>query len=270
MPSTIDKRNSSGTRPYRDVRALTRGLKILEALSELGWATPSELHKHTGIDRGTIYRLLSTLTECGYVTRKSEDGRAGLGQSIRRLKENLRDDDLMLQIMAPHLEKLLLKVYWPSDLAILKSGILTIQNATHARSPWTFHRATIGKTRSLTRSALGLATLSALNAEELTATLELALRARGADQEDLQNRPLIDRMIKEVHARGYALSIGQIDENVSAIALPVQSSQRVLGALNVVFFRDTLSPDQAAEQLLPALSDCVRAIEMSLQESLAI
>lgn len=58
---------------YPRVRALERGLELIVALSELGWATPGELAKYTGIHRTTIYRLLSTLELSGYVHCKPGD-----------------------------------------------------------------------------------------------------------------------------------------------------------------------------------------------------
>ncbi|GEO86941.1 hypothetical protein RNA01_38730 [Ciceribacter naphthalenivorans] len=56
---------------------------------------------------------------------------------------------------------------------------------------------------------------------------------------------------------------------ISAIALPVRSRRRVVGAINIVFFRRALSPEEAARKYLDPLRDCVRRAEQALAERLA-
>jgi hypothetical protein len=63
---------------YRDVRALRRGLEIIEALSRTGWLRPTDLAKITGIDRSTIYRIVNTLEDKGFAARRREDGAIAL------------------------------------------------------------------------------------------------------------------------------------------------------------------------------------------------
>lgn len=86
---------------YRSVRALERGLRLLEALSDLGWAKPGALSAHTGIDRTTVYRLIGTLEDLGYVVRREEDGAIGLHRRLARISDSARDSSALAQAAEP-------------------------------------------------------------------------------------------------------------------------------------------------------------------------
>jgi IclR family mhp operon transcriptional activator len=57
------------------VRALVRGLKILRYLNSRGSARPAEVASALDIPRPTVYRLLQTMEEAGYVLFSASDSR---------------------------------------------------------------------------------------------------------------------------------------------------------------------------------------------------
>ncbi len=246
-------------RAYRDVRALSRGLKLLEALAEFGWAKPSMLSSATGLDRATIYRLLETFTALGYVTRRAEDGGFAMTRRIRWLAAGVRDDDMVLTIVGRHLADLVREVKWPSDFARLLNGRITIEESTHSLSPVTFHRATIGQGRSILRSSLGQAILSVLKPEEIPAVLDLARKVDGAGGDLDLDPKAVARIVSQVRRSGYASAVGSFDPNVSAIAVPLRAGETI-GAINIVFFRKVMSPKEAASRFLDPLRHCVDSI----------
>lgn len=56
---------------------------------------------------------------------------------------------------------LLDQVSWGSDFAVFEHGSAMIHESTHSFSPFSIHRSMVGRRRSLVRSALGYAMLSA-------------------------------------------------------------------------------------------------------------
>ena len=50
-----------------NVRALSRGLNIMRLLNRVGAARVGEIALELGLPRTTVYRLLNTLEEDGYV-----------------------------------------------------------------------------------------------------------------------------------------------------------------------------------------------------------
>jgi len=254
---------------YKDVRSLGRGMRILEALGELGWVKLGTLSAYVEIDRSTVYRLVNTLSQMGYLVRRREDGAVALTSKIARIADGVRDDDLIAQTVAPFMRDLTDVVLWPSDFASFTGGAVTIQVSTHQMSPMSLHRGLIGKHRPLIRSALGRAILSEMEPNELDAALAIAGRLGSPDARDIRDRVVVDRIIREVRKTGYASSVGATEANISAIALPVRSKRRVVGAINIVFFRSALSPEEAARKYLDPLRDCVRRAEQALAETLA-
>ncbi|MBX3529444.1 MAG: helix-turn-helix domain-containing protein [Rhizobiaceae bacterium] len=249
---------------YKDVRSLSRGLAIIEALGQLGWAKLGKLSAFTGIDRTTTYRLVSTLIEEGYVVRREEDGAVALSSKLVTISQNLNDNDLVSQVVIRHLSALTRAIKWPSDFAVLSRGALRIAASTHSESPMSLHRAMVGNTRPLFRSALGKAYLAALPPGELDEVLMLVRGWDGADGVDAQAPAAIARSLAEVRQRGYAAAEGTTEAKFSAIALPLVHRTAVLGAVNVIFMRSALTPGEAAQRYLPRLSEAVGRIAADL------
>lgn len=254
----------SGT--YRNVRALERGLRLLELLGERGWCAPGALARASGIDRSSVYRLLNTLTELGFVVRRREDGMVNLTPRLGHIAEGVKNDDLHAQIAAPFLRKLTAEVLWPSDFASLSLGKVVIRFSTHKISPMTIYRSVIGESRGLLRSALGKAIFSAMTEQELEAARTTIYDLGGPDHEDMRNDQLLRAVIEKTRRDGYASSIGETNSKISAIALPVFGpSGSGIGAINLIYFTSAMSATQAAERYLPALRSCTSAVEKALQ-----
>jgi IclR family mhp operon transcriptional activator len=257
-----------GEAVYKDVRSLSRGLAIIEALGSFGWIKLGQLSTHTGIDRTTVYRLVNTLADDGYVTRRREDGAVGLSNKLLNISQNLRSNDLAAQIVFRHLKALTQLIKWPSDFAVLSQGALRIAASTHGDSPMSIHRAMVGNTRPLFRSALGKAYLAALPEDELAEILELARTWDGVDAADARATEKIKRALEDVRVAGYASAVGTTESKISAIALPVHQSGTVVGSVNVIFLRRAMAGGEAAERYLSKLRATVAAIEEELAGSI--
>lgn len=267
------ERSSSGSpssqvgRPYRPVGSLERGLKLLEALVDLGWGSPAELARYTGIDRSSVYRLLNTLVSAGYAVRRADDGRYSLPPKPSHLAFRISADDLEVKVAQEELDQLVGRIGWPSDYANLVGGQLTILASSHRLTTMTFYRRLVGERRPLVRSALGRALLAAMSADQLAQTLAVVEQIGGPDADEVRERRALLQILDEVRARGYGFSPGLIDSNVSAIALPLLRQQRPIGAVNIVFFSSVMSPEKAARDLLGPLKDSIRRIEQRIERA---
>lgn len=253
--------HSPETTPYAPVRALSRGLGLLQALSRLGPAGPAQLAAATGIDRTTTYRLLETLRAGGFVSRSENDNVYALTAAVRQLGDGFTDRDLIGQTVAPELGQLLTEVKWPSDFAVFEAGRMVIRESTHRFSHFSPFRAMIGRAHGLTGSALGRAALAAATPGERRHMLDLATTEAGEP-------PLApghaEALCAEVAARGYAQSVDGAEKGISAIALPVRGPTRALCALNIVFYTSAMRPQEAARRHLAALAATVARIEARL------
>jgi len=251
--------------PYTEVRALERGLTLIEALGEIGWSGPADLARHTGIDRSTIYRLLSTMVGAGFVVRRPQDSKYFLSSKFRALSFGIQDQDRRALLVSEPLKDLVHEIKWPSDFVMLTAGRLVIIDSNHPQTTMTFYRAVIGQTRPILRSSLGRAMLAAMSEEELQNAIQTILLADGPDAEEVRDRAAVGAVIETTRERGYALSIGELTPEVTAIALPVMSGGTVAGAINVVFFSSAFKMAQV-ETYLDALRRCVTRVEQAFMQ----
>lgn len=250
--------------PYREVRSLERGLVLLETLARIGWATPTRLARETGIQRSTIYRIMNTLEQLDYVTRREEDGTYFLTSKMNCVGCEVTDEDVEIDIISQALARLVGQIHWPSDFAVLHSGRLTIMASNHRMTTMSNFRGLIGAQRSLVRSALGRALLAAMADDQLNCALELVKLCGGPDSVEIGNREIVEQAIDDTRRRGYGASNGFIDPKFGAIALPVHRARGELGAINIVYYRSAMSCEEAAERYLGTLGASVAEIEQRI------
>lgn len=249
---------------YPRVRALSRGLAILSELNASGPGSAQDLAKRTGLNRTTTYRLLDTLNEDGFVTYSQDSGLFSPTPEVQRLSDGLTIRDELSQAALPAMFALTREVNWPSDFAVFDSGFVVIRESTHPFSPFSIHRRLIGKRRSLVRSALGRAIVAAAGPSLRRDMLEITAASDHLDAAIARDNAAIKRLVWQVKQNGYASSVGESEENISAIALPVFKGGRVLGSLNIVFFRRSMTPQTAASRYLDSLRNAVNTIEAGL------
>jgi IclR family mhp operon transcriptional activator len=246
---------------HRPVRALSRGLTLIGELSANGPSSAQQLARRAGLNRTTCYRLLHTLEQDGFVVFDQGSAQFGLTPQVRMLGEGVSTRDLASQAALPPMFGLLEKVSWPSDFGVFELGSVLIRESTHSFSPFSIYRSLVGRRRSLLRSALGRAILSAAPAALRREMLEIAASFVPDDAPLAKDRRFIDRIVAQTEKDGYASSVGETVQGISGIALPIAGSGPVLGSLNIVFFSSAMTPKTAARRYLHSMTQSVRDIE---------
>src|ERR1700737_2958743 len=103
----------------RPIRALTRGLDALTVLNSRDGATVSEVAQEIRLPRTTVYRILETLCNSGFVFRDAADDRYRLTVEVRGLSDGFDDEAWVTQIAKPFIHDLCRKVVWPVSIAPL-------------------------------------------------------------------------------------------------------------------------------------------------------
>jgi IclR family mhp operon transcriptional activator len=246
---------------HRSVRALSRGLALIGELNTSGPSSAQELARKSGLNRTTCYRLLQTLQQDGYVTFDDKSALFGLTPQVRRLSEGLSTQDLSRQAALPPMFSLLEQVSWPSDFAVFELGSMMIRESTHSFSPFSVHRSMVGLGRSLVRSALGRAVLTAATPAQRREMLEICASLVPEDAALARDRRYVSRFVARTRACGYASSVGETEQGISAIAVPIGGVGPVIGSLNIVFFTSAMTPEVAARRYLRSLKQAAQDIE---------
>src|SRR5437899_2383379 len=102
----------------KTIGSLHRGLQVLQVLHDVRAASLHDLHRETGIPKSTLIRILHTLHADGLVWQRIADG-AFLPSHIVQRRSRLDDDAAWLsEIASPVLERLCMRVPWPSVLSV--------------------------------------------------------------------------------------------------------------------------------------------------------
>src|SRR5208283_4670980 len=166
----------------KPIRSFARGLAVLSALNRHGSATALTLARETGVPRATVYRLLQTLFDDGYVGRGTADDRFHLRLKVRGLSEGFEDEQWITAIAGPAVLELTRRIAWPCDVSTLDGLKMVIHETTHRIAPLSIDRNMVGQELPILSSASGLAYISFLPKEEQQTLL--GLLARSGDPRD--------------------------------------------------------------------------------------
>lgn len=248
----------------KPVRSFTRGLAVLEALNAQGSATPLELARHTGIARGTVYRLLQTLLDAGYIERGAGDEGFRLRLRVRRLAGGFEDEQWIAEVARPALLTLTQGILWPCDLLTLQGLGMVIRDTTHPVAPLSIDRNMAGQSIPMLGSAAGLTYLAFAPAAERAQLLDLLARPNGA-QAAAPDARTVSQAIAATWRRGYGLRQGgRIWPHTGAIALPIRHGARVLGCISVIWMARVVPGQDGIRRCLEPLRETQQAIERGL------
>ena len=252
----------------KSIRSFSRGLAVLSALNLHGSATALALARETGVPRATVYRLLQTLIEDGYIGRGPADDRFHLQLKVRGLSEGFEDEQWISTIAGPALIDLTRRISWPCDVCAPEGLKMVIHETTHRVAPLSVDRNMVGEELPILSSATGLAYIAFLPKEEQQTLL--GLLAQSSHPRDALARDPAEalRLIGATRRRGYGVrQSGAIWPHTGAIALPIRVGRRVLGCINVVWMARVVSPKDGVSRYLEPLREAQRIIERTLAEA---
>ena len=249
----------------KPIRSFARGLAVLAALNRYGSASALTLARATGVPRATVYRLLQTLQDEGYVARGSADDRFHLRFKVRELAGGYENEQWIAAVAAPALADLTRRISWPCDIATLDGLKMVIRETTHPTAPLSIDRNMVGQELPILSSACGLAYIAFALAEERSTLLELLARSGDSHDAIARDPAQAARLIAATRRRGYGLRQGgELWPHTGAVALPIRVGKRVLGAINTVWMARVLGYEEGLSRCLEPLRQTQALIEQQL------
>lgn len=226
------------------IEALARGLDVIAAF-EPGRPvmTLAEVASATGLARPTARRILLTLTELGFV-RAAGQGFALTPRVLDLGVAYVRSQGLW-DIARPHMEELSAATGESCSIAQL-DGSDIVYVARVAVPKIVALAVQIGTRFPALQTSLGKVLLAALDPAEVARVLAEPSRSGLTPvwRPDAAER---DAVLREVRARGWALTDQQLALGIRSVAAPLRDgSGRVVGALNV----NTHAAETPVEHLL--------------------
>lgn len=243
------------------VKSIKRGLDVLQEINRSGGIRAGELAQRLGLARPTVYRLLDTLEELGYVARSASDERFRVTRRASSLGDGYDPSIVICQVAAPVLADLGRRLVWPVDLSTYENAAMVIQETTHARSPLSIDRGMIGRRLPMLRTSTGRAYLSFCPDAEREIILKHLRRNDEAEDRPFLQEPALSAMIEHTRARGYAIrDAGEYNPKTSSIAVPIRGPDHLLGCISLIWIRSALELPEAIAQFLEPMRQAAASL----------
>jgi IclR family acetate operon transcriptional repressor len=204
----------TGQPATRQVAAVQRAIAILTELADAGTELgTNEIARRTGINVSTISRILATLVSGGLVEHVTTTGRYRLGVGVIRLASAAGRRLDVRSVARPHLEELAGRIQETVTLSV--PGGHEAVTLDYVQSPLSVRSvAEVGRTSVAHATAVGKVFL-----------------AHGGTVPDgelkaLTGRTIVDHdvlraEVARVRERGWAQALGEREEDLNAVAVPV-------------------------------------------------
>ncbi|MEU8177750.1 IclR family transcriptional regulator C-terminal domain-containing protein [Microbispora hainanensis] len=249
------------------IEALARGLDVIRAFQP-GRPVMSltEVAAATGLARPTARRILLTLQELGYA--RSAQGGFALTPRVLELGVSYVRSMGLWEVARPHLERLVAQTHESSSIAQL-DGSDIVYVARVAVPKIVALSVQIGTRFPAMQTSLGKVLLAALPPDELERVLAEPSRS-GIEPRWRPGPQERDAMLREVRAKGWALTDEQLALGIRSVAAPLRDgSGNVIAAVNVNSHAAETSLEKLTEEHLPLLLKTAGAIsaDWALYES---
>jgi IclR family pca regulon transcriptional regulator len=213
------------------IEALARGLEVIAAFEPNRPAMSlTEVASATGLARPTARRILLTLTELGYV--RGEGAGYALTPRVLDLGVAYVRSQGLWEIARPHMEALSAATDESCSIAQL-DGSDIVYVARVAVPKIVALTVQIGTRFPALQTSLGKVLLAALDPCAVDAVLAEPTRS-GLTPRWQPDRAEWEAELREVRARGWALTDQQLTLGIRSVAAPLRDGTgRVVGALNV-------------------------------------
>ena len=226
------------------IRALERGLVVIEALSQSRSLSLTQLRAKTGLDNATLLRIIATLIDRGWVRQLIAEKKYELSHSLEKILGADSTGHPMAEIAEPILLKLRDNQFGlPSDLcAIMGDGQIEIVESTRQKGPLAQDRTGLGLRPSLFLSAHGRIILSSMPLEQRMIHVNAFLNRARKDDVSWYRRGLLKDEIAIAQKQGFARREKDYWEPpfdgtsaIGAIAVIIKNDYGIHGSLSLLW-----------------------------------
>ena len=246
------------------VAALARGLEVLRAFRPNdGLLGNLEISERTNLPRPTVTRLTYTLTKLGYLTYLERLGRYKLAPAALSIGYAAMANFRIREVARPFMQEMADEA--SASVALGGPDRLSMVYIGHCRSdtPGIGVRLDVGSRVPMATTAMGRAYLAALPEPDREEMFELIRHRAGGDWPNI--RAAIEDKIEQVATRGFAMSVGEWQEDVNGVGVPfVPDDGSGILAFNCGAPAFRLDRDRLQSELGPRLVSMVQSMSRIL------
>lgn len=269
--------NAMEKQGVKSIRALARGIEVLQLIQAAGGMSLGDIHRETGLAKATLLRILLTFQEEGLIWQRIIDKAYLPSYSLQQRARHLDDVSHLVEVSSPILADLTSRIDWPSILAVARLDYMEVIETNSPKSY--FHHIPLGPVGfqiNMLMSATGKAYLAHCPETERAAILARLRHSQRLGNAGARNIAWVEKVLSETRVLGYGIRdprFGgdfdaprrQRDDGRDSIAVPIMFGERVFGCINLTWIQKVISRKQIVDAHLPALLDASRTIAHKLQ-----
>lgn len=230
------------------IQCVDRALTILEVLARDGEAGVTEIADELGVNKSTVWRMLTTLRQHRIVDRSGDRGRYCLGVGLLRLASATTAGLELLQEAQPVCRQLAADTGETVHLAVLsESSAFYLDRMAGSAAPQPHNWA--GLHVPLHTTGDGRVLLAGLEDGKLAEVLGILRRAPLTIVEEAELHEELER----IRVLGHAVAVDEFEGDLTAVAAPVRNAQGDVIASMSVSGPTVRLPEERVEQIVPLL-----------------
>jgi len=256
--------------PSRDgnIRAISRGLAVLQAVNRGGSVTMMDISRQSRVPYPTACRIVQTLMTDGMIEREPARKRYRATALVKTLSYGYQEEDNLVAVARPHIVALCKKVAWPISVTTRVGHMMMVRDSTHKMTSLTLNNYAPGYTLPLTECSTGKAYLAFCDPEERADILR-GMRELQGPAERMAILTLHDEaFFRDVREKGFATQARNAytanPGKTSSLAVPLFRKGHVCGSMALIFFSSAMTIRQAQDAFLDDLKRTAQAISAEL------
>lgn len=223
----------------------------------------TELSKTLGLHKNNVFRLLATLSSCGYIEQNPATENYRLGIGIFNLGQKFINKLGFLKLARPFMEKIVTEVREAVYIGILRDSSVIYLDIVEVDHPVRVV-SRVGKDVPAYCTAIGKVQL-AYSSEEETNRIYMGARLKKYTEYTITSLPELKKHLKEVALNDYAIDNQEFEKEVCCMAVPVKDYQGVpVAAISVAGPSYRMSRDRLMDEILPVARKYAREISKRL------
>jgi IclR family KDG regulon transcriptional repressor len=215
------------------VKSVSRALDIITLVSlKKGGLGVTEIAKQIDINKSSVYRILSTLAQYGYIEQDNDTTRYKLGYKFLEISSKLLESIDLRAEAKPYLQELESETNEVIHLVVYDQGEVVYIEKLEGNETLRMH-SKVGKRAPMHCTSVGKAILAYLPTSIVTDILERKGMPMHTNKTITHKEDFIKELIK-VKQSGYALDLEENEYGITCIAVPIfDHSGKVVAAASI-------------------------------------
>ncbi len=223
----------------------------------------TELSRMLGLHKNNVFRLLATLSACGYIEQNPVTENYRLGIGIFNLGQKFINKLGFLKLARPFLEKINNEVNEAVYIGLLREGNVVYLDMVEATHPVRIV-SRVGKDVPAYCTSIGKVQL-AYSSEEEANKLFVGARLKKYTDYTITSLPELKRHLKDVYSKDYAIDNQEYESDVRCVAVPIKDYLGVpVAAVSVAGPVYRMDEERILEEILPVVRKYAREISKRL------